>query len=145
MSTEDDLSDVSGWLLVYAVVRIGVAAAALIFVAAGILAPHTGTQFLRLIPVVTGLAAGICIVRTSRWAIPAVALDMIVNLTFFVTVAFQRGLHSPTVLLGEAIQLAFLYAWFEYFRTSRRVRNALGRNLFANASNNGGLQTSSGS
>ncbi len=141
--SEDDLYDVSGWLLFYAVVRIGIAAAALIFVGAGIFVTDTSIPYLRLIPVFTGLAAGICIVRTSTWAIPVVALDMAVNLVFLVTIAFQRGLHSPTVLLQEAVQLTIFYAWFEYFRTSRRVRNTLGRNLFANASTSEDLQTSS--
>jgi hypothetical protein len=141
--SEDDLYDVNGWLLFYAVIRIGLAAAALIFVGAGVFATQTSIPSLRLIPVFTGLAAGIFIVRTSSWAIPAVALDMAVSLAFFVTTAFQMGLRSPAVLLQEAIQLAIFYAWFEYFRTSRRVRNTLGRNLFANASAGEDLQASS--
>lgn len=87
--SEDDLYDVDGWLLFYAVIRIGLAAAALIFVGVGIFATQTSIPYLRLIPVLTGLAAGICIVRTSTWAIPAVALDMAVSLAFFVTTAFQ--------------------------------------------------------
>ena len=141
--SEDDLYDVSGWLLFYAVIRIGLAAAVLIFVGAGILAAHTSIPYVDLIPVFTGLAAGICVVRASTWAIPAVALDMAVSLAFFITTAFQRGLRSPAVLLEEAIKLAIFCAWFEYFRTSRRVRNSLGRNLFANESSNEDLQASS--
>jgi hypothetical protein len=65
---------------------------------------------------------------------------MIVSLTFFATAAFQKGLRSPAVLLEEAVQLAIFFAWFEYFRTSRRVRNTLGRNLFTNVSSDQDLQ-----
>ena len=141
--SEDDLDDVNGWLLFYAIIRIGLAAIALLLVGAGLLGAPTNPHYLYLIPVFTALVAGIGIVRTISWAIPAVAVDMAVSLTLFATAAFQMGSHSPIVLLEEAAKLAILYAWFEYFRTSRRVRNTLGRNLFASTSTNEVLQTPS--
>jgi hypothetical protein len=146
---EDDLDDVDGWLQFYAVIRIAIAVLSLVLVWTGLPGVPATLHYLyliiavSLIPVFSGLAAGIGIVRTSSWAITAVAVDMAVNLAFIAVEDFQNGLHSPLVLLREAIQLAILYAWFQYFRTSKRVRNALGRNLFANAPSTEDLQTSS--
>jgi hypothetical protein len=141
--SEYDLEDVNGWLLFYAVIRIGLAAIALLPVGAGLLGAPISLHYLYLFPVFTGLAAGAGIVRTSSWTIPVVAVDMAVNLAFLAVAAFQNGLRSPIVLLGEGIQLAIFYAWFEYFRTSKRVQNTLGRNLFANISGKEDLLTSS--
>jgi hypothetical protein len=132
---DEELHNVSGWLLIYAVIKIGLAAITLVVIALPLLGNSQLTfNFkavgLSLVGVVIGLITGIAIVRQSRWAIPCIMIDLALNFAFLVTKSFQSGLRSPGIVLREMVQFAIFIAWVEYFRTSKRVRNALGRNLF---------------
>ena len=154
MYDEDDFNDVNGWLLLYVVLKFASAAFSLIPLAAFYLvrggyalhpsgASSTTLLLTSLVGVCVSLSAAIGILRTSRWAVSVVGLDLIFNFIVLAFGAYLHGLSSPAFLLREFIQLAILLAWFEYFRTSRRVRNTLGRNLFVNESSNEDLQASS--
>jgi hypothetical protein len=154
MYDEDDFNDVNGWLLLYVVLKFASASFSLVPLAAFYLVrggyafhlsgpPSIALLITGIVGVCIGLSAAIGILRTSRWAVSVVGLDLFFNFIVLAFGAYLHGLSSPAFLLREFIQLAILLAWFEYFRTSRRVRNTLGRNLFANASTNQDLTASS--
>jgi hypothetical protein len=140
MFDEDDFNDVNGWLLLYVVLKFASAAFSLMPLAAFYLVrggyalhlsspPSTALIITSIVGVCIGLSAAIGILRTSRWAVSVVGLDLIFNFMVLAFGAYLHGLLSPAFLMKEFIQLAILLVWFEYFRTSRRVRETLGRNL----------------
>ena len=129
MADDSELYDVDGWLMFYAVIRIAIGVLALFYLLIHLFEPFLRASLMLYLPVLSAFIAGYAIVRQKSWAIPAVGIDMMIQLLLFAVNAYQKGTGSLAVLLGEAIEVAILYAWFEYFRTSKRVNRALGRNL----------------
>ena len=128
MTDEDDLDSVEGWLLIYAVLQFAVSLAVLLLLLA-FWPPRSVWQFTAIGGIAFGFASAIGIFRRSSWAITVIGIDFAIGLVFFAASVYQQGLGSLTTLLREFAQFAIFLAWLEYFRSSKRVRNVLGRNL----------------
>lgn len=138
MQEAEDLYDVDGWLLIFAALHITFGVLTFLFLALSgtyALLPDP-TNVAKIISIVTGainIAVGVLILRTSRWALPAVAIALGLQLLLVLSNAFLSTRDSKAftiqLVLQTIVKLAILYAWFQYFRTSKRVHYALGRNL----------------
>jgi hypothetical protein len=83
-----------------------------------------------ILVMLTGVLAAIGILLRSRWALTAVALNLVLS-TFSALMPFvQPGHQRPAMLYRELALLAMLLIWIAYFSVSKRVRNTLGHNLF---------------
>ena len=122
--------DVEGWLLLYCISRTILTPTYLL------LTIHNMHQlfliFLNVTATIVGLIAGVAVWRRSSTALRIVAIDLISRLIMLVAFAtWQLDIHRSlvSILLVGAWSLAFVLAWFLYFRTSKRVLLTLGRNL----------------
>jgi hypothetical protein len=83
-----------------------------------------------IVVMLTGVIAAIGIIIRARWALHAVALNLVLA-AFSALMPFVQPTHlPPTTLYRALISLAVILLWFAYFYTSKRVRDTLGHNLF---------------
>ena len=121
---------VEGWLLFYCISRTILSPSYLLLTI-----HNMHPLFLILLNVtaaIVGLIAGASVWRRSSTALRIVAIDLVFRLIMLVAVAtWQLASHRSlrSVLTVGAWALAFVLAWFLYFRTSKRVLLTLGRNL----------------
>ena len=83
-----------------------------------------------ILVMLAGILAAIGIIIRARWALHAVALNLVLA-TFSTLMPFvQPGNVQAAVLYRSLISLAVILLWFAYFYSSKRVRDTLGHNLF---------------
>ena len=83
-----------------------------------------------IVVMLTGVLAAIGIILRSRWALNAVALNLVLAAFSTLMPFVQPGQLRPTVLYRALISLTVILLWFAYFYSSKRVRDTLGHNLF---------------
>ena len=83
-----------------------------------------------IVVMLTGVIAAIGILLRSRWALNAVALNLVLSAFSALMPFVQPGQLRPTVLYRALISVAIILIWFAYFYSSKRVRDTLGHNLF---------------
>jgi hypothetical protein len=83
-----------------------------------------------LLIVLSGIVAAICIILRHRWALQAVALNLVLSTFSALMPLVQPGRHPPAIIYRQTLDLAIILLWFAYFYRSERVRNTLGHNLF---------------
>jgi hypothetical protein len=128
-------ASVRGWLLYYCISRTILNPLVLLY------SLH-GLHLFRLIAIdvieaLVGFIAGTAVWRMSRHWIRAVWSDLTVRLVQVLIVAaswqstsaVRPGIRLVAHSIVGGLGLAFILAWFLYFRTSKRVRLTLGRNL----------------
>jgi hypothetical protein len=81
----------------------------------------------------TGVLAAIGILLRSRWALQAVALNLVLSIFSALMPFVQPGHPRPAIFYRELLGLAITMLWFAYFYSSVRVRKTLGHNLFQTA------------
>ncbi len=121
---------VEGWLLFYCISRTILSPSYLL------LTTHNMHPFFLILINVTvsvvGLIAGVAVWKRSSTALRIVAIDLsfrLITLVVFATWQLANHRSPRSVLTVGAWALAFVLAWFLYFRTSKRVLLTLGRNL----------------
>jgi hypothetical protein len=83
-----------------------------------------------ILVMLTGVLAAIGIITRARWALHAIALNLVLA-AFSALMPFVQPAHiQPAALYRALLNLAVTLLWFAYFYNSERVRATLGHNLF---------------
>jgi Protein of unknown function (DUF2569) len=159
MDNDKPLNGVSGWLLLFVILKFLSPVFFLISffymdsmlhrIARMRAAQHTTAPAIHAIPItpalhlallvvtittilvmLTGVIAAIGILIRARWALTSVALNLVLAAFSALMPFVQPGHLQPTVLYRTLLGLAVILFWFAYFYSSQRVRDTLGHNLF---------------
>ena len=138
MYTNQNLTGVKGWLLLFIIQRLYAPFALLPTFANMHTVPFATDRaheiFLinlisSILTAFIGVLATIGIFRRSPWALNAVAMNLLLVIASYGIGFLQHGSFNSDYLSRAIPGIFVSVAWFAYFMVSERVRNTLGQNL----------------